>query len=94
MLPGGKNTAGLDEYQVLYWRAWYAHITVSMAAPSLRRRPVEERTAAQTPVPLVDVDRRSGGPAQCAVAPADSAMTEPHLSSSEAEAADESLQVL
>jgi SRSO17 transposase len=27
-----KNTAGLDEYQVRDWRAWYAHITLSMAA--------------------------------------------------------------
>jgi SRSO17 transposase len=27
-----KKTAGLDEYQVRDWRAWYAHITLSMAA--------------------------------------------------------------
>jgi SRSO17 transposase len=27
-----KNTAGLDEYQVRDRRAWYAHITLSMAA--------------------------------------------------------------
>ena len=27
-----KNQAGLDEYQVRDWRAWYAHITLSMAA--------------------------------------------------------------
>ncbi|MEV6602001.1 IS701 family transposase [Actinoplanes sp. NPDC051346] len=27
-----KNTTGLDEYQVRDWRAWYAHITLSMAA--------------------------------------------------------------
>ncbi len=27
-----KNEAGLDEYQVRDWRAWYAHITLSMAA--------------------------------------------------------------
>ena len=27
-----KNTAGLDEYQVRDWRAWHAHITLSMAA--------------------------------------------------------------
>jgi SRSO17 transposase len=28
----GKNDAGLDHYQVRDWRAWYAHITLSMAA--------------------------------------------------------------
>ena len=27
-----KNQAGLDEYQVRDWRAWHAHITLSMAA--------------------------------------------------------------
>lgn len=27
-----KNEAGLDEYQVRDWRAWYAHITLAMAA--------------------------------------------------------------
>ncbi len=27
-----RNTAGLDEYQVGDWRAWYAHITLSMSA--------------------------------------------------------------
>ena len=27
-----KNTTGLDEYQVRDWRAWHAHITLSMAA--------------------------------------------------------------
>jgi SRSO17 transposase len=30
-----KNEAGLDEYQVRDWRAWYAHITLSMAAHAL-----------------------------------------------------------
>ena len=28
----GKNEAGLDHYQVRDYRAWYAHITLSMAA--------------------------------------------------------------
>jgi SRSO17 transposase len=27
-----KNEAGLDHYQVRSWRAWYAHITLSMLA--------------------------------------------------------------
>ena len=27
-----KNEAGLDQYQVRAWRAWYAHITLSMLA--------------------------------------------------------------
>jgi SRSO17 transposase len=27
-----KNEAGLDDYQVRSWRAWYAHITLSMLA--------------------------------------------------------------
>lgn len=27
-----KNEAGLDHYQVRSWRAWYAHVTLSMAA--------------------------------------------------------------
>jgi SRSO17 transposase len=27
-----KNEAGLDHYQVRTWRAWYAHVTLSMAA--------------------------------------------------------------
>jgi SRSO17 transposase len=30
-----KNDAGLDQYQVRDWRAWYAHITLSMAAHAL-----------------------------------------------------------
>ena len=28
----GKNEAGLDQYQVRTWRAWYAHTTLSMLA--------------------------------------------------------------
>jgi hypothetical protein len=28
----GKNEAGLGHYQVRSWRAWYAHITLSMLA--------------------------------------------------------------
>src|SRR5438445_668 len=32
MLPAGRNYAGLDHYQARDWRAWYAHITLSMAA--------------------------------------------------------------
>jgi SRSO17 transposase len=28
----GKNEAGLDQYQVRAWRAWYAHVTLSMLA--------------------------------------------------------------
>jgi SRSO17 transposase len=27
-----KNEAGLDHYQIRTWRAWYAHITLSMLA--------------------------------------------------------------
>ncbi|MTJ65469.1 IS701 family transposase, partial [Nocardia seriolae] len=27
-----KGEAGLDHYQVRNWRAWYAHITLSMLA--------------------------------------------------------------
>lgn len=27
-----KNEAGLDHYQVRSWRAWYAHVTLSMLA--------------------------------------------------------------
>jgi len=27
-----KNEAGLDHYQVRTWRAWYAHVTLSMLA--------------------------------------------------------------
>jgi SRSO17 transposase len=30
-----KNETGLDQYQVRNWRAWYAHITLSMAAHAL-----------------------------------------------------------
>ena len=30
-----KNETGLDHYQVRNWRAWYAHITLSMAAHAL-----------------------------------------------------------
>ncbi|GAA5105500.1 hypothetical protein GCM10023319_75370 [Nocardia iowensis] len=29
-----KNEAGLDHYQVRSWRAWYAHVTLSMLAPA------------------------------------------------------------
>jgi SRSO17 transposase len=29
-----KGQAGLDQYQVRSWRAWYAHITLSMLALS------------------------------------------------------------
>ena len=32
MLPASQNEAGLDHYQVRSWRAWYAHITLSMLA--------------------------------------------------------------
>src|SRR5437763_17134086 len=32
VLPAGQNEAGLDHYQVRSWRAWYAHITLSMLA--------------------------------------------------------------
>jgi SRSO17 transposase len=31
-LQQAKNEAGLDHYQVRTWRAWYAHITLSMLA--------------------------------------------------------------
>jgi SRSO17 transposase len=43
-----KNEAGLDHYQVRTWRAWYAHITLSMLAhawlavsrsPAVKREP-------------------------------------------------------
>ena len=30
--PQAKNEPGLDQYQVRDWRAWYAHITLSIAA--------------------------------------------------------------
>lgn len=30
-----KNEAGLDQYQARDWRAWYAHVTLSMAAHAL-----------------------------------------------------------
>ncbi len=33
-----ENEAGLDHYQVRSWRAWYAHITLSMLAPGLACR--------------------------------------------------------
>jgi SRSO17 transposase len=42
-----KNEAGLDQYQVRDWRAWYAHITLSMAAHALlviTRNSVREST--------------------------------------------------
>ena len=32
MLQQAKNEAGIDQYQVRTWRAWYAHITLSMLA--------------------------------------------------------------
>jgi SRSO17 transposase len=32
MLPAGQERAGLDQYQVRSWRAWYVHITLSMLA--------------------------------------------------------------
>jgi SRSO17 transposase len=32
MFQQAKNEAGLDHYQVRSWRAWYAHITLSMLA--------------------------------------------------------------
>jgi SRSO17 transposase len=31
-LQAAKNEAGLDQYQVRDYRAWYAHITLAMAA--------------------------------------------------------------
>jgi SRSO17 transposase len=30
-----QNEAGLDQYHVRDWRAWYAHITLSMATHAL-----------------------------------------------------------
>ena len=44
-----KNEAGLDQYQVRTWRAWYAHITLSMLAPAwlaARRVQAEKRGSA------------------------------------------------
>jgi hypothetical protein len=32
ILQQAKGEAGLDHYQVRAWRAWYAHITLSMLA--------------------------------------------------------------
>jgi SRSO17 transposase len=32
MHPAAKGEAGLDHYQVRTWRAWHAHITLSMLA--------------------------------------------------------------
>jgi SRSO17 transposase len=32
VLPAGQGEAGLDQYQVRSWRAWYAHIRLSMLA--------------------------------------------------------------
>src|SRR6185503_14075974 len=46
-----KNDAGLDHYQVRTWRAWYAHITLSMLAPPARARLVLVPVATTTPTP-------------------------------------------
>lgn len=47
-----KGQAGLDEYQVRDWRAWYAHVTLSMAAYAwlvvARTLTVQQQTAAAT----------------------------------------------
>lgn len=47
-----KGQAGLDEYQVRDWRAWYAHITLSMAAYAwlvvARTLTATEQTTAKT----------------------------------------------
>ncbi len=47
-----KGQAGLDEYRVRDWRAWYAHITLSMAAYAwlvvARTLTAQQQTAAIT----------------------------------------------
>ena len=40
-----KNEVGLDQYQVRRYDAWYAHITLSMAATASSRHPRPRREA-------------------------------------------------
>jgi SRSO17 transposase len=48
-----KGEAGLDHYQVRSWRAWYAHITLSMLAlaclAASRAQAVKTGSAPATP---------------------------------------------
>ena len=48
-----KNEAGLDQYQARTWRAWYAHITLSMLAlawlAASRARAEKKGSAPATP---------------------------------------------
>ena len=49
-----KNEAGLDHYQVRSWRAWYAHITLSMAAAAFlvtTRDTLKKRVSTTSPNP-------------------------------------------
>ena len=46
-----RNRAGLDHYQVRDWRAWYAHVTLSMVASSfLSVSDVEKENGLSSPV--------------------------------------------
>ncbi len=46
-----KGEAGLDHYQVRSWRAWYAHITLSMLALAwLAASRAEAKKGASAPV--------------------------------------------
>ena len=50
-LRSAKSEAGLDHYQVRSWRAWYAHITLSMLALAwlaASRAQAEKRGSAPT----------------------------------------------
>jgi len=48
-----KTETGLDQYQVRSWRAWYAHITLSMLAlawlAAARAQAQEKGSAPATP---------------------------------------------
>ena len=52
-LQQAKGEAGLDQYQVRTWRAWYAHITLSMLAlawpAASRAQAVKKGSAPATP---------------------------------------------
>jgi len=55
-----KGEAGLDQYQVRTWRAWYAHITLSMLALAWLAGNTDKLPAGVHEVPA-DIDAEAAG---------------------------------
>jgi SRSO17 transposase len=54
LLEEAKGEAGLDEYEVRYWHAWYRHITLSMVAHTWLTLLRHEAREKKSPTSLAD----------------------------------------